>query len=470
MDKLEEVKKKAIAIKVILGTSGCILPFVFGIMIIFTLLMALGVVKYTRNNIRGYGNFTYVEGACSEVVTENTSESSPSGLGIKTTYSLEEYVAGVVAHEVGAFNDLETFKAFAVAARTFLMAQATRNSDGTCYLLNSTKKQTFEEVSLDSLYYQAAMDTAGVVLVDSSGNYVSTMYDAFCWTDKDDDYYYVCQKGQKIPTSWVVANVPRLSGSAFIYNAQYKSHGKGMSQDGAYYLATEKGYTYDELLSYYYDDIEFGTVLSSFVPATDLSVGGGYVTDSLPIASNPSSMVNVNDYNNYISSQVNSAGRGTSAGVVAAGRALVDYMAQTGYRLPYVLGGGHGSSGYGFSSPMDCSSFVSWAIRNGGFNFPVMTTATMWSMFSGSSCNLSDINCVGQPGDLLLTNGTGHVILIIGSYQSNGLNYYQVVHAANSAKGIVYDTYNSNSTSSHAGRVYKVIKMSSWYNNPANIT
>lgn len=195
-------------------------------------------------------------------------------------YSLEEYVAGVVQNENSWYqgNNIESMKAQAVAARTYVL-RVTNNCS--LPIENSASKQTMNP-NYSSQAKRAAEETAGQVLVNSSGNYISTEYDAFCYSSKDSKYYTI-QAGVKIPTDWVESNIKtwtykncqcelkdesndRCWGTNSKGNRVWLDggHGRGMSQWGSRYLQTQ-GYTYDKILSTFYSSAQISTPGNSIV-------------------------------------------------------------------------------------------------------------------------------------------------------------------------------------------------------------
>ena len=189
-------------------------------------------------------------------------------------YSLEEYVAGVVQNENSWYqgNNIESMKAQAVAARTYVLRVTNICS---LPIVNSASKQTMNP-NYSSQAKRAAEETAGQVLVNSSGNYISTEYDAFCYSSKDSKYYTI-QAGVKIPTDWVESNIKtwtykncqcglkdesndRCWGTNSSGNRVWLDggHGRGMSQWGSRYLQTQ-GYTYDKILSTFYSSAQIST-------------------------------------------------------------------------------------------------------------------------------------------------------------------------------------------------------------------
>lgn len=220
----------------------------------------------------------------------------------------EEYVAGVIKHEMafsanveynGKYN--EAIKALAIAARTY----AYRVTDGcTKSISNSTGQQTYYDIDQnderDKRIVELVNETSGVLLKDTTGDLIVTQYDSFCYTSKNNGVYHMHQGNIDIPISWTkkmniegmgdTENVTRdgqVHTSGWIRlncpcnNSQHGNnvdtenkactiikngvieyldggHGNGMSQYGALYLNEEEGLTYDQILKRFYgDDIVF---------------------------------------------------------------------------------------------------------------------------------------------------------------------------------------------------------------------
>ena len=131
----------------------------------------------------------------------------------------------------------------------------------------------------------------------------------------------------------------------------------------------------------------------------------------------------ISNLESYINNEVDKAGYGTGNAVAAAGQSLVYGLEQMGYYLGYCWGGDRSSVGVGKSwgapssecnSPsnvhhyygMDCSGFVSWAIRNGcnsSFGGP-----TTYEMEYGPHIDVTK----AKPGDLMLDTDS-HVRLVV---------------------------------------------------------
>lgn len=173
-------------------------------------------------------------------------------------YSLEDYVAGVVQNENNWYegNNIENMKAQAVAARTYVLRVT---NDCTFPIENSTSKQTMNP-NYSEQAKRAAVETSGQVLLDASGKYLSTEYDALAVKEVTSDYYVIQQAGLKIPTSWINSHI---SAKNLEYYANHH-HGRGMSQWGSRYLQT-KGYNYEQILSTFYTNGQLTTLGSATI-------------------------------------------------------------------------------------------------------------------------------------------------------------------------------------------------------------
>lgn len=175
---------------------------------------------------------------------------------------LEDYVAGVVAGEVGDLPNVEVYKAFAIAARTYVLG----NIDSGCTIESSNRRQVYNSTSNKKII-NAVAETKNRLIYADSGELLSVSYDMFACGGKitnDDgvEYYIVNQpvlEHQYVPVSFVESNKGKFREEWLDCNKS-EHHGRGMSQFGAYYLAEEKGYDHYELLYYYYKDYITGRV------------------------------------------------------------------------------------------------------------------------------------------------------------------------------------------------------------------
>ena len=185
----------------------------------------------------------------------------------------------------------------------------------------------------------------------------------------------------------------------------------------------------------------------------------------------------IKEVNNLITKNVEKYGKGTGKGTAAAAITLINYVKSKGYRLPYQWAGGHGCCYLGDSiklhgalgiwgtetgvckcdrtypkdkwASLDCSGFVSWAIRNGGCsNFSVNNSSGFKRMGK-----LTDAKHA-KPGDVYAKDG--HVTLVV---QNNGDDVI-LAESTSNPKGIVFTSYNKSYKGSKG---YQFRDLSSFY-------
>lgn len=155
------------------------------------------------------------------------------------TYSLEDYVAGVVAAEMYEDFPIESKKALAVAARTYVL-----NSTNYCQrsIESSSYRQNFTS-NISVTAREAANATAGQVLVDSSGKVFSSQYDSWDCPGQNTCTYKRLPNGEEHQVTITDKYLGRADGG----------HGNGMSQVAAADMASS-GKNYQEILSFFYSD------------------------------------------------------------------------------------------------------------------------------------------------------------------------------------------------------------------------
>lgn len=433
-----------------------------GVVLLFILLIVIlgggsSEEQYVYSHIGLYGyEYIALDNVCEEIYVYDT----PSGND--GTYPLEEYVAGVVASEVGMMEDLTTYEVFAIAARTYALNRL-KNSDD-CSIKGDATVQVFRPTT-NELILEAVQNTKGLVLTRNDDIF-STMYDAFCWDEKDDNYYYMCQgdydtgEPLEIPVAWANEYVAKWSGEAFLNNPRYQSHGSGMSQHGVYYLSASEGWDRDEILTYFYgSDSEIKSIYQTYTFNGDFTVnpddpmyqGLQFLTNTSFEELLTSSGSSIAEFNEYLKSVVEGAGVGTREAVVGSAVTLIGSLANSGLKLPYQWGGKYYYSGgnpnwgtessdteywcnnyatvYGNTSTcttnyrwtsFDCSGFVNWAITNGfGFNnFNELSNAGAYQVTSfNNTVNLDANQAVCIPGDVLVNEG--HIMLVVGLDEAN---------------------------------------------------
>ena len=454
-----------------------ILTILSPILLLIMLAVAIATL-FSGDSESGAGAFGgYYPIDCKEVTIIKVDENyEPVG---NETYDLEEYVAGVINNEVGMFGNLEVYKQFAIAARTYFV----KNKDSDCTIEASDRKQTFSEVTdatpNGSMMKQAAEETKGQVLLDKDGNLINSEYDAFCSIAVDDNYYTVKQQNQKIPREWVDSQ----SGIAAAWKKGdcTGNHGRGMSQWGSYYLATEEDYTYDKLIAYYLGS-EIGISADGFTSSVagleiKVTTNASYELNQPIDTYLQSKGSSLEEYNRFIKENVEKAGVGTREGVVTAAVSVINYLYDNyNAKLPYYWGGHPNTIGipntFGTNNPstsssgrvysyvsFDCSGFVGWAIKNGGYNISDGNAASYISRFPG--CNINSSSCKGQAGDLIAT--TAHIVMIVSVDEEN--NRYFVAESTGS--GVIIQPHSMHENV--YGNASTVLHMDDYYKNSSNV-
>ena len=174
------------------------------------------------------------------------------------TMSLDEYVAGVVKSE-SAPGNLESLKAQAIVARTFLLYNK-RNATSCVVNNTSDSFQVFKgKVDEDSIYYKAAKETSNMV-VTRNGEIALTQYQSYpagqFQTEDSTGWHVQFQKFADDPSTKWTWHGPKKSEVMSVtsgYEMAYNNpHNWGMSQTISAYLALKEGYTYDKLIDLFY--------------------------------------------------------------------------------------------------------------------------------------------------------------------------------------------------------------------------
>lgn len=429
-------------------TTLLVLVFLMFIMFLYT------GSKNDNKGHTGLNGYDYIE-------IENKCENIyVTGSEYEGLYPLEEYVAGVVNAEVGGMTPI--YDVYAITARTYALNRLKTSSD--CSIDGTSKAQVFRPTENEDII-TATNNTRGLVLT-KDGALFSSEYDAFCWSSKSDNYYTI-QNGLQVPTAWVEEH---------IHNRYYKNcqcnlnnpsitecwvdgtwkdggHGRGMSQWGAYYLATERAYTKEDIFSYFYgDDVKIMSIYES-------ASGDDYaISPDAPDYKNLKFLVNqplssmllshgssVETLNGMLKESATSAGVGTRKAVVNSAMTLIGTLAQYGYKLPYQWGGKYYKIGvnpswgnvvntncgdYNYNDRsvcynnykwvgFDCSGFVNWTLINGlqvDYSGLQAKNGVQYTDFS-RTIPLSENEAVCNPGDVLVNNG--HIALVVGIEDSS---------------------------------------------------
>ena len=207
-------------------------------------------ICYFDKSSTGTGPISYSSDICSTVHINNGTNAGD--------YTIDEFIEGVVYNEARAWTDsLDTLKAHAVAARTYLVNRG-KVENGTCYMTVGGNTMGFTK-STNTAIHQAVTETSGEYIMVNGQISKQAEWDALCIKNPDTtgSTYTICQKNQQIPKEWF--SKVKLFGTISWYNKH--SHGRGMSQYGAYYLATVQGKSYKDIINYYYG-ADIGTVIT----------------------------------------------------------------------------------------------------------------------------------------------------------------------------------------------------------------
>ena len=207
-------------------------------------------ICYFDKSSTGTGPISYSGDICSTVHINNGTNAGD--------YTIDEFIEGVVYNEARAWTDsLDTLKAHAVAARTYLVNRG-KVENGTCYMTVGGNTMGFTK-STNAAIHQAVTETSGEYIMVNGQISKQAEWDALCITNPDTtgSTYTICQKNQQIPKEWF--SKVKLFGTISWYNKH--SHGRGMSQYGTYYLATVQGKSYKDIINYYYG-ADIGTVIT----------------------------------------------------------------------------------------------------------------------------------------------------------------------------------------------------------------
>ena len=164
------------------------------------------------------------------------------------TYDLETYVAGVITGEAWAGQNIEAYKAQAIAARTLVLKETNNCSTS---IISDDSKQVFNPDIADYAT-EAANATAGLVLIYND-ELITAFYDSYCYNDTS------CVYGEENGKRYVeYTKVPNNEKHKVYLSEEYYymisgGHGLGMSQVASYEMA-DNGSSYEEILGYFYSE------------------------------------------------------------------------------------------------------------------------------------------------------------------------------------------------------------------------
>lgn len=381
-------------------------------------------------------------------------DGTASNYTVLETVDFEKYVLGVALAEIGPSSPDEAIKAQIVAARGFALTRNSGmcpgNQDGCFYGYNaSTGKIRMRACEADQVYWDYdkdiyRQDRGAISVYSPEINSGSLWKSALDETTKE----HVLQLANEVKGKVLVDSTKNVVSTNYV-----------ASTSSQFISLANEGKNYEEILSTVYTNSDgFSSGECSSYGNIDY---GDYVlsSDGHEILHQPidsflrSKGTSLEEFNSLIESNVEKAGYGTRAGVVAAAVTLIGELGNNyNVKVPYFWGGGHfdgvvvgalntwgttqchtyaNNTSYNYCG-LDCSGFVSWAVKNGGFSIG-STTNYARTLPNVRKVTLSN-SAVMEPGDLLESDG--HVILIIGIEESTG-NYICAEASGNSA-GVLF--------------------------------
>ena len=394
------------------------------------------------------------------------------------TVDFEKYILGVALAEAGASSPDEALKAQMIAVRNFTL---TRNSGmcpshpESCFhgYNESTGIIRMRACTNDQVYWDYTKDCPKI---ERSGQ--PTLY---CeGVDGSTDIWKKALSEERQKEVEALAN--SVMGEVLLdENGNVLKLGYQADETDKFIADANAGKSYVEILEAVYGSSSYSSAKCSY--------GGVYDYGDYTLSSENTNILHepledfledngtsLEEFNELIADNVDDAGWGTRAGVVAAAVTLIGELGDNyGVKVPYYWGGGHydgvvdGALGYWGSTQchtyannqhynycgFDCSGFVPWAIKNGGFKKGVDLASNFQNMPNARKVKLSS-EPVLQPGDLL--ESSGHIILVVGIDEASG--QYICAEAMGNAYGVLF-TRRSFTESGYWG-----VDLEDYYNDP----
>ena len=409
-------------------------------------------------------------------------DGTSSNYEVLANIDFEKYVLGVALAEIGPSAPDEALKAQIVAARNFALTRNSgmcpSNPDNCFYGYNtSTGKIRMRACEADQVYWDYENDIyrqdRGAISL-----YSPEINSGTIWKHALDE----TRKAEVEALAEDVKGKVLLDESGNVYKTSYNSTITDKFTEGA-----NAGKTYDEILNDVYAGS--GDINSARCAAVGNIDYGDYTlsSDGHTILHQPldefleDNGTSLEEFNKLIADNVEDAGFGTRAGVVAAAVTLIGELGDNfGVKVPYYWGGGHydgviiGAHHYWGSDPdcttyannqtydycgLDCSGFVPWAIKNGGFGMRQMLAGDFKDINGAQKVTLKANEAVLQPGDLL--ESEGHIVLVVAIDED--ANQYICAEAAGNQYGVLFMRRPFKPSG------YWGVNMDGYYANSANI-
>jgi len=416
-------------------------------------------------------------------------DGTASNYTVLETIDFEKYVVGVALAEVSWRKDApEYFKAAIIAARGFSLKRNSgmcpSNPDGCFYGYNAeTGKIRMRACTNDQVYCDIDKPCYHVTRSGKPTIYgpeAEGMSGATVWKGQLDEG----TKAEILAAAAEVKGKVLVDDQGNVVNTNYVN----TDQQHWYQLATE-GKNYEQILVEHYSSQN-----AKGMNSATCSNYGSIDYGNYELSSEGDTILNerldkflekkgtsLEAFNNLIKSNVEKNGYGTRAGVVAAGVTLIAELGNNyNVKVPYFLSGGHhdgvrtGALGYwgsgyeddgrrciytGYGNVytvcgLDCSGFVPWAIKNGGFQMGVRLAGDFYTLDGARKVSLSSSSAVLAPGDLL--ESSGHIVLVVGVDENT--KQYVCAEASGKEAGVLFTRRPFSGGSGYWG-----VKMDGYY-------
>ena len=394
------------------------------------------------------------------------------------TVDFEKYILGVALAEAGPSSPDEALKAQMIAVRNFTL---TRNSGmcpshpESCFhgYNESTGIIRMRACTNDQVYWDYTKDCSKIERAGKPTLYCEGV-------DGSTDIWKKALSEERQKEVEALAN--SVMGEVLVdENGNVLKLGYQADETDKFIADANAGKSYVEILE--------GVYGSSSYSSAKCTYGGVYDYGDYTLSSENTSILHepldefledngtsLEEFNELIADNVDDAGWGTRAGVVAAAVTLIGELGDNyGVKVPYYWGGGHydgvvdGALGYWGSTQchtyannqhynycgFDCSGFVPWAIKNGGFKKGVDLANNFQNMPNARKVRLTNEPQL-QPGDLL--ESSGHIVLVVGVDEAS--KQYICAEAMGNAYGVLFTRRSFNESG------YWGVDLEDYYNDP----
>ncbi len=442
-------------------------------LIVVILLIVFLILMLSDSESDGSGGHRYCSYQVSGVTSTGTvkldnvqvelinCDGTASNYTVLETVDFEKYVLGVALAEIGESSPDEGIKAQIIAARNFALTRNSgmcpSNPDNCFYGYNvETGKIRMRACEADQVYWDYTKDIyrqdRGSISLYSPEINSGTVWKHALSAER---------QSQVLALAESVKGKVLLDESGNVMPTSYKSTDQVSMLEDA-----RAGKSYEEILEHKYGSSKFSSATCSNYGNIDygnyqLSSEGDVILNERLDKFLESKGTSLQEFNSLIESNVKKNGYGTRAGVVTAAVTLIAELGNNyDTKVPYFLSGGHhdgvrqGALGYwgsgyeddgrrcyytGYGNVytvcgLDCSGFVPWAIKNGGFQMGVRLAGDFQSLDGARRVSLSSSSAVLEPGDLLESGG--HIVLVVGVDESS--NQYICAEAAGKSSGVLF--------------------------------